>query len=114
MSNDNFSIHAWEKEKLDKLVELEELDLAREEGLAEGIERTKREKTEIAKNMLNMEMDIETISKATGLIKEKIKELKKVYLNKSNRPFFVCCVSSLCFIKPSLTKNESRELLLFS
>jgi len=77
MSNDNFSIHAWEKEKLDKLVELEELDLAREEGLAEGIEEgTKQEKIEIAKNMLAENTDIDFISKVTNLSKEEIESLK--------------------------------------
>ena len=78
----------------------------RAQALAENIET--------AKNMLNKNIDIDTIAEVTGLPKEEIEKLKKDYLNISNRPFFVCCVSSLCFIKPSLTKNESRELLLFS
>ncbi|MCI9084461.1 MAG: hypothetical protein HFH46_02440 [Bacilli bacterium] len=46
---------------------------AKEEGLAEGF---KQKEIEIAKNMLNKKMDIETISDITGLTKEKIETLK--------------------------------------
>jgi len=81
MSNDNFSIHEWEKEKLDKLVELEGLDLAREEGIEQGIEQGIRQgfkqgMIETTKNMLNKNIDIEMISEVTGLSKEEIEKLK--------------------------------------
>ena len=35
-----------------------------------------KEKVKIAKNMLELEIDIETIAKATGLAKEEIEKLK--------------------------------------
>jgi len=73
MSNDNFSIHEWEKEKLDKLVEMEGLDLAREEGYEQG---SKNEKLEIARNMIAKGTDIEYISEVTCLTKEEIEKLK--------------------------------------
>lgn len=46
---------------------------AKEEGLEEG---SKQKELEIAKNMLNKNMDIETISEITGLTKEEIESLK--------------------------------------
>jgi len=58
---------------------------ARREGIIEGIEQgtkqgleqgSRQEKIEIAKNMLNENMDIEIISKVTGLTKEEIETLK--------------------------------------
>jgi len=59
------------REELDK-----EKEDAREEGMEDGIDKGKiiggifakqEEKLEIAKNLLNMNMDMETIMKATGL-----------------------------------------------
>lgn len=50
---------------------------AKEEGLAEGYAGGSKEtKIEIAKNMLNKNMDIETISEVTCLTKEEIETLK--------------------------------------
>jgi len=46
---------------------------ARKEGIAEG---TRQNKIEIAKNMLNKNMDIEIISEVTGLTKKEIETLK--------------------------------------
>jgi len=46
---------------------------ARKEGIAEG---TRQNKIEIAKNMLNENMDIEIITKVTGLTKKEIETLK--------------------------------------
>ena len=77
MSKDEFVLHEWEKEKLDALVEYEKISNAQEEGKIEGkIEGKKEEKIEIAKNMLAENIDIETITKVTGLTKEEIEELK--------------------------------------
>lgn len=48
-----------------------------EEGIKEGIkEGSKKRELEIAKNMLNLKVDIDTICKATGLAKEEIQKLK--------------------------------------
>lgn len=43
-----------------------------EKGLAEGVEKSK---TEIARNMLSMGMDLKVISSATGLLSQEIKKL---------------------------------------
>ncbi len=68
MSQDEFIIHEWQKEKMDALVKLNEMEGAKKEGI--------EEKTiEIAKNLLNMKMSIEDISKATGLT---VKEIEKI------------------------------------
>ena len=86
MSKSNFVLHAWEKEKLDALV----LENAKEYGLKYGrIEGQKKglEKghkmgriegiKETAKNLLNMKMNINDISKATGLSIKELKLLEK-------------------------------------
>ena len=44
-----------------------------EEGLTQGIEKTNKEN---AKKMLELKMDLETISNVTGLTKEQINDLK--------------------------------------
>lgn len=50
----------------------------KEEGLKDGREKGENEaKKTIARNMLNFKIDIETISKITGLTKEEIKKLNK-------------------------------------
>ncbi|MDH4620000.1 Rpn family recombination-promoting nuclease/putative transposase [Brevibacillus sp. AY1] len=51
---------------------------AREEGLAEGRTEGERQKaTEVAKNLLAMDMAAEVVAKATGLSLEEIKKLKE-------------------------------------
>ena len=72
MSQDEFIIHEWQKEKMDALVKLNEMEGAKKEGKSIGI---KESKLEIAKNLLNMKMSIEDISKATGLT---VKEIEKM------------------------------------
>lgn len=67
---ENFSIHEWEKEKMDKLVEETKLYYAREEGIEDGIRET-------AINMIKNNFDIETISKITNLSIEEIIEIKE-------------------------------------
>ena len=50
---------------------------AKEQGLAEGqIEGRHYEKFEIARNLLEMNLDIDSIMKATGLIKKEVEALK--------------------------------------
>jgi len=68
MSKDGFSIHEWHKETFDAYIENKKMTRAKEEGI-------EQEKIEIAKNMLVMEIDIETISKVTGLSKSQIKNI---------------------------------------
>ena len=73
MSKDGFVIHAWQKEKMDALVKYNEIENAKKEGIAEGI---KENTIEIAKNLLKENIDVETISKATGLTEEELKNIK--------------------------------------
>ena len=47
------------------------------EGHAAGLAEGKLEKEKLIKNLLKMNMDIETISKATGLTKDELEKLKK-------------------------------------
>ena len=58
-------------------------ELAREEGIAQGIEKgAKKAKLETAKNLINIGLSVEQISTATGLSKEEIIQLttSKPYL----------------------------------
>ena len=74
MCLDDFSIHEWEKEKMDKYVELTKLSNAREEGKADGkLEVIK----ETVKNMLEKDMDINLISEISNLSIEEIIEIKE-------------------------------------
>ena len=107
MSNDKELDEAYKKlenisgdEKLRRLSELRlkaildekaTLECGREAGLKEGIARRKsrrkkrtalqngrtEEKTEIAKNLINIGMKVEDIIKVTGLSKEEIKKISK-------------------------------------
>ena len=90
MCLDDFSIHEWEKEKMDKYVELTKLSNAREEGKADGFELGKANGFELgkadgknegiretAKNMLSRNLDIKFISDVTNLRVEEIIEIKK-------------------------------------
>lgn len=80
MSKDTFILHEWQKDKLDKLVIDTAKDKGIEEGKSIGIEEGKsigiRERTiQIVKNLLKENVDVETISKTTGLTKEEIQNL---------------------------------------
>ncbi len=72
MSKDGFVLHAWQKEKMDALVKYNEIEEATNKGKAEGI---KENTIEIAKKLLKENIDVETISKTTGLTKEDIQKL---------------------------------------
>ena len=78
MGKKYFSIHAWEKEKLDALVQdnirEEAIEEGRAEGLAEGIEL---KTIEMIKNMLKKNTDYNYISEITGKRVEEIKEIEK-------------------------------------
>ena len=73
MSKEEFSLHEWEKEKLDALVESEKRKNAINEGIEQG---SKQEKLDIAKNMLAKGTDIEYISEVTNLSIKEIENLK--------------------------------------
>jgi len=81
---------AWNKEELEvyeyiALKEADEINALRtaemkgeKRGIEKGREEGKKEKAiEIAKNLLNAGVDIETISNSTGLDIEEIKKLQK-------------------------------------
>ena len=77
MSKDEFIIHEWQKEKMDALVKHNELEGAKKQGIEEGKSiGIKENKLEIAKNLLNMKMSIEDISKATGLTIQDIQKMQ--------------------------------------
>ena len=81
MSKDGFVIHAWQKEKMDALVKYNEIEDAKKEGKALGIEEGKAEgikesTTLIARNMLKKKMSIKDISEITGLTEEDIQKLQ--------------------------------------
>ena len=78
MCLDDFSIHEWEKEKMDKYVELTKLSNAREEGKADGKnDGIKETEVKYIKNMIKNNFNNETISKITNLSVEEIIEIKK-------------------------------------
>ncbi len=77
MSKDGFSIHEWHKETFDAYIENKKMTRAKKEGIEQGIKQGAKEKQlEIAKNMLNKNIDINTISEITSLTKEEIESLK--------------------------------------
>ena len=55
----------------------EGLEKGRGEGLEKGRAELEKERKEIARNLLTMNMDIKQIAKATGLTEEEILKLKK-------------------------------------
>ena len=61
-----------QKERMDTLVKFNEIEEATNKGKAEGI---KENTIEIAKKLLKENIDVETISKTTGLTKEDIQKL---------------------------------------
>ena len=70
-------IGLYDKEAYDKMAHDIDVAEARKEGIEHGRkEATSESKIEIAKNMLNLNIDIDTISKSTGLTKEEIEGLK--------------------------------------
>ena len=85
MSNDEFILHEWQKDKMDALVKQNEMEGAKkdgikigiEQGLEQGLEQGSNSKAiEIAKNMFKENMDIQTISRLTNLTEEDIQKIK--------------------------------------
>ena len=77
MSNDEFILHEWQKDKMDALVKQNEIEGAKKDGIKIGIEQgIKENKIEIARNMLKENMDIQTISRLTNLTETDIQKLK--------------------------------------
>ena len=74
MIEDGFILHEWEKEKMDKMVQDNLIELAEKRGQEEGIENNK---LEMIKNMLEEDTDFEYISKISGKTIEEIKEIEK-------------------------------------
>ena len=78
MSKDNFILHEWEKEKLEQLVEAERRRNALAEGFEEGVEEgIEQNKLEVVINMLNENLNMELISKVTGLSEKEIIKIKE-------------------------------------
>ena len=78
MSKDEFVLHAWEKEKMDKMVQDNIKRDAFEEGNIEGIKQgIEQNKVDIIKSMLENNITYELISKVTGKSTEEIKEIEK-------------------------------------
>ena len=82
MIEDGFILHEWEKEKMDKMVQDNLIELAEERGRTEGkeegrVEGIENNKLEMIKNMLEEDTDFEYISKISGKTIEEIKEIEK-------------------------------------
>jgi len=70
MSKDEFVLHAWEKEKMDKMVQ----DNIKRDAFEEGIEQNK---VDVIKSMLSKKMSYKDISDITGKTIEEVKEIEK-------------------------------------
>ena len=73
LNEDENIIGLYDKEQMDEWMHNIDLNEAQTEGLEQGL---KNKALEIAKNMLQMNMDIDIISKATGLSKKEINDIK--------------------------------------
>lgn len=74
LSKDNFILHEWQKEKMEALVESERRRNALREGHKQGIEE---KQIDVATKMLKENLDIELISKISGLTEEGIMKIKE-------------------------------------
>ena len=76
--NDNPEFQKYMSEEEDKMkIQNSLLSEARENGINDGISKgVSKEKVNIAKNLLSMNMSLDDISKATGLSVEEINKLK--------------------------------------
>ena len=78
MVNDGFILHEWEKEKMDKMVQDNLIELAEKRGQEQGIEQGTKTKTiEIIKNLLKQNIDYIVISNASGKTIDEIKEIEE-------------------------------------
>ena len=66
----------WHKKEVERVVLLDKMEQAMEKGLEQGIEQgIEQRNISIAKNMISENLDIELISKITGLTLDQIKKL---------------------------------------
>lgn len=73
LSSDDEMVYMFDQENMQEMIRNTEL----EEATEAGIEKCSQEKAlEIAKNMLNAKMDLDSIAKMTGLSMEEIEKLK--------------------------------------
>ena len=78
LNNDPMFINWITKEKDEQMIKNTQLYNATQEGINIGINQgMKQEKIEIAKNLLEQNVDISIIMSATGLKKEEIEKLQK-------------------------------------
>ena len=78
MVEDGFILHEWEKEKMDKMVQDNLIELAEKRGKREGRKEGKENiKLEMIKNMLKENYEYESISKISGKSIEEIKEIEE-------------------------------------
>ena len=77
LSEDEKMIGLYDAEKIAEKVRNTQINNAKKEGIKEGIEKgVQKEKLEIAKNMINENIDVNIISKVTGLNIKDIENLK--------------------------------------
>ena len=77
LSSDDEMVYMFDQENMQEMIRNTELEEATESGIEKGILQGSQEKAlEIAKNMLNAKMDLDSIAKMTGLSREEIEKLK--------------------------------------
>ena len=77
LSSDDEMVYMFDQENMQEMIRNTELEEATESGIEKGILQGSQEKAlEIAKNMLNAKMDLDSIAKITGLSREEIEKLK--------------------------------------
>jgi predicted transposase/invertase (TIGR01784 family) len=75
-NSDEYEWAYYDKAHNDLAIRNGDISLAKEEGIKEGLERGKfEEKIQIAKNFLKEGIDVDIISKATGLSQEELEKL---------------------------------------
>ena len=77
LSSDDEMVYMFDQENMQEMIRNTELEEATESGIEKGILQGSQEKAlEIAKNLLNAKMDLDSIAKMTGLSREEIEKLK--------------------------------------
>ena len=73
LSSDDEMVYMFDQENMQEMIRNTELEEATESGIEKG---SKGKALEIAKNMLNAKMDLDSIAKMTSLSREEIEKLK--------------------------------------
>ena len=73
LSSDDEMVYMFDQENMQEMIRNTELEEATEAGIEKG---SQEKALEIAKNMLNAKMDLDSIAKMTGLSMEEIEKLK--------------------------------------